>query len=75
MLLGDPNLVAWFAQNGDVRHPKLVPIPLGLNCFEHAPELHQALALLREGAPTPQRTKTALVNFGNTHGSRKAVQW
>lgn len=47
-VLGDPNLVHWFAQNSDGAHPKLSPVPIGLNCFEHAPEMDEALRILRE---------------------------
>jgi hypothetical protein len=47
-VLNDPNLVHWFAQNGDVVHSKLSPIPIGLNCFEHAPEMDQALRILKQ---------------------------
>jgi hypothetical protein len=71
-VLNDPNLVTWFAQNSDMTHPKLVPIPIGLNCFEHAPEMHQALRLLKSTGPQ-KRDKLVLVNFGNTHPSRKVV--
>lgn len=28
--LDDPKLIAWFAQNADTSHPKLFPIPIGL---------------------------------------------
>ena len=72
-VLGDPNLVKWFAQNSDVNHPKLVPIPIGLNCFEHAPEMHQVLRSLKTPGSQAARQKLVLVNFGNTHPSRKKV--
>jgi hypothetical protein len=90
-VLSDPFLVKWFAQNADVSHQKLAQIPIGLNCFEHAPEMHQALQALREKqtqlqqqqlegsseAPSssspPSRPHLVLVNFGNTHSSRKKV--
>jgi hypothetical protein len=72
-VLGDPNLVKWFAQNSDMNHPKLVPIPIGLNCFEHAPEMHQALRALKTSSGPPARQKLVLVNFGNTHPSRKQI--
>lgn len=45
-VLRDPNLVRWFAQNNDVSRPKLSPVPIGLNCFEHAPEMAQARRLI-----------------------------
>ena len=61
--------MAWFAQNADITHEKLRPVPIGLNCFEHAPEMRQAQQKLDEG----KRTKLVFVNFGNTHPSRKVV--
>ena len=35
--LDDPKLIAWFAQNIDYAHPKLIPIPIGIanNCHAH----------------------------------------
>lgn len=29
--LEDPKIIAWFAQNAEVRHPKLHPIPIGID--------------------------------------------
>lgn len=50
MLLNDSNLVMWFAQNNDAPHPKVTALPIGLNCFEHAPEMHEALEhIARDG--------------------------
>jgi hypothetical protein len=75
-VLGEPLLLKWFAQNADVTHPKLVQLPIGLNCFEHAPEMHQALQALRSAhssGTAPSRPNLVLVNFGNTHSSRKKV--
>mmetsp|Transcript_48498 Transcript_48498/g.97573 ORF Transcript_48498/g.97573 Transcript_48498/m.97573 type:complete len:596 (+) Transcript_48498:53-1840(+) len=72
-VLGDPFLVKWFAQNADVAHPKLQQVPIGLNCFEHAPEMHQALQALKEKEEAPLRPHLVLVNFGNTHPSRRKV--
>mmetsp|Transcript_70169 Transcript_70169/g.196394 ORF Transcript_70169/g.196394 Transcript_70169/m.196394 type:complete len:304 (+) Transcript_70169:294-1205(+) len=68
-LLGDSNLLRWYSQNADITHPKLYPLPIGLNCFEHAPEMHQTLGQLGN----VQRNKVLMVNFGNTHPSRKQV--
>lgn len=67
--MGDPNLLRWYSQNADITHPKLYPLPIGLNCFEHAPEMHQTLGQLGN----VQRNKVLMVNFGNTHPSRKQV--
>ncbi len=35
--LDDQKILAWFAQNIDYNHPKLIPIPIGIanNCHEH----------------------------------------
>ena len=40
--LSHGQLALWFAQNADFKHPKLKPLPIGLNCFAHAPEMHAA---------------------------------
>ena len=71
-LADDPNLLRWYSQNADFKHPKLYPLPIGLNCFEHAPEMHQALAQLGGGSGA-KRSKMLLVNFGSTHPSRAKV--
>lgn len=47
-ILDDPHLVKWFAQNNDGPHPKVIGIPIGLNCFEHAPEMHSVLQQFHE---------------------------
>ena len=47
-ILNDPHLVKWFAQNNDAAHPKIIGIPIGLNCFEHAPEMHHVLQEFKE---------------------------
>jgi hypothetical protein len=47
-LLKLPKLIAWFAQNVDLDHPKLIPIPIGLNCHEHGPEMVSLLKSLYE---------------------------
>ena len=62
-------MLRWYSQNADITHPKLYPLPIGLNCFEHAPEMHQTLGQLGN----VQRNKVLMVNFGNTHPSRKQV--
>lgn len=86
-ILDDPNLVAWYAQNNDESHAKIHPIPIGLNCFEHVREMHQARQLLAaavgEGEekakddvarpPLVEKQHLMLVNFGHTHQDRKKV--
>jgi hypothetical protein len=72
ILSRDRNLALWFAQNNDVAHPRVAHLPIGLNCFEHAPEMHQALRLLGD-VTALDKPNTVLVNFGNTHPSRRDV--
>lgn len=78
-LLSEPLLVRWYAQNGDVNHPKLRRLPIGLNCFEHGSSMLRALNTMA----TPQRkaslsvkdhTSLLWVNFGYTHPQRK-IAW
>ena len=69
-VLGQKLLHRWYAQNADVQHRKLRPIPIGLNCFEQAPEMKRALKNL------PAKQKKVWVNFGNTHAKRRdAWRW
>ena len=69
-VLGQKLLHRWYAQNADVQHRKLRPIPIGLNCFEQAPEMKRALKNL------PTKQKKVWVNFGNTHAKRRdAWRW
>ncbi|KAJ1448437.1 hypothetical protein M885DRAFT_501087 [Pelagophyceae sp. CCMP2097] len=56
--------VAWYAQNADFSHPKIVALPIGLNCFEHAPEMESARMKLR--SEPLARTHLAWVR-GNPH--------
>ena len=74
-LLNDPNLVHWFGQNQDESHAKFSSLPIGLNCFEHAPEMAAVLkSFVASGKfPAKKTDKLALVNFGDTHGGRKAA--
>jgi hypothetical protein len=78
-LLGNPLLVAWFAQNMDVIHPKLVPVPIGIdyhsialpNITEHSwgrpTSAERQDALLQELRctlpPFHERPITAIMNF------------
>lgn len=78
----------WYAQNADVSNPKLRQLPIGLNCFEQAPELHEAIKtrsaarhragvkgrLVEDaiGEPDDGSRKGVWVNFGNTHATRRA---
>ena len=64
-VLGQKLLHRWYAQNADMQHRKLRPIPIGLNCFEQAPEMKRALKNI------PAKQKKVWVNFGNTHAKRR----
>ena len=61
-LLDDSHLVMWFAQNVLTPHPRLSPIPIGINSFAMGREL---AAVLSEFSRTgfPEKTGTLLVNF------------
>ena len=66
-LLDHPLLIRWFAQNAEHTHEKLETIPLGLNCFEHAEEMHTFLQSRKDELDAPKaERKLALVNFGTT---------
>ncbi len=57
-LFASPNLLHWFAQHVPSPHHKLEPIPLGINCFEHGPELHKWLSgRAAEVTPPPAEVK------------------
>jgi len=80
-LLADPRLLHWFAQNADIPPARqlelgaphrLEPVPIGINCFEHGPELAAALRSLR-AAPV-RKSKLLLVNFGDTHPQRRRAR-
>ena len=80
-LLTDTKLLHWFAQNADVpaahqrelgASGRLEPIPVGINCFEHGPELAKALRSL-VAAPVP-KSKLVMVNFGDTSPERRRIR-
>jgi hypothetical protein len=66
--LDNPLLVAWFAQNPDYLHPKIVPLPIGIDYHTLAvpppPPGSDAAAAFREpswGAPTAALRQEALL--------------
>ena len=75
-ILSDSNLVRWYGQNADATHAKFTPLPIGLNCFEHAPEMAAVLDGFAAGAgfPAKREDKLALVNFGDTHPGRRVAE-
>jgi hypothetical protein len=71
-ILNDPHLIKWYAQNPDTSHAKLEAIPIGLNCFEHAPEIQKFRdsPAFRQNALLPP-PHTSVANFnGKTHQDR-----
>jgi len=65
-ILINPNLVHWFGQNSDVLtsgsydyQDKFSPIPIGVNCFDHAEALHAFYHI----SPPPKKVNLLLVNF------------
>jgi hypothetical protein len=42
-LLNSSMLLRWWGQYPNGEHPRFEPIPVGLNCFEHAPEMYETL--------------------------------
>jgi hypothetical protein len=43
VILASPMLVKWFGQYPNAANEKFEPLPVGINCFEHAPELRRVL--------------------------------
>jgi len=80
--LDSPQLVGWFAQNAAVVHPKLVPVPIGLNFHALAkrpalntPETQNTLLLgLRDRALAESRQLTVLVSFNAHPELRRGVE-
>lgn len=71
-ILSHPNLIRWYAQNPDIQHPKLEPIPIGLNLHENGREMETVLSESFDAAiPIYKRQLNdshplALANFGTT---------
>jgi len=72
VLLNDPRLRCWYAQNAEIQHPKLVPLPIGIANAEWA---HGDLDVLYEAIASSQsRRKTELLHARfnlSTHPSRR----
>lgn len=73
--LDSPKIIAWFAQNADIKHPKLTPIPIG---FASRCWLHGDIENFKKAAAiTPPLTeKKALVYLNwslNTNPVRKKL--
>lgn len=58
--LEDPGLVRWFAQNATFGHPKLTPVPIGLeNPRRHSAGVVRDFRKLRNAPPLERHTKIA----------------
>jgi len=71
-LIDSPHILRWYAQSPCTTHPKLEAVPIGLNCFEHAPEMARFLASRPD--PRPEPTKDLFVNFGDTYPTRSETR-
>ncbi len=61
--LDDPKLIAWFAKNAMIDHPKLFPLPLGLaNRYWPHGDVERVSAM-RKQLPDIERDKLLYVNF------------
>lgn len=68
----NPNLAAWFGQNVRVRHPRLIPVPIGLErarWFPHLRKRDQLRELAARSAEMP--SKLCLANFSVSTNARE----
>ncbi len=74
--LNDPKLVVWFAQNIDLIHPKLKPIPIGIanNCWSHG-RVSIFSHAIQHIPPLEQRNQKIYLNFivTNNIAERKPI--
>lgn len=70
--LNDDKLVKWYAQNVQITHPKLQPLPIGQanSKYEHG----NTDDLVQEASKWRTKDKPLYVNFGDTHTYRKGVR-
>merc|ERR1712216_203068 len=75
-MLDEPNLLAWMGWNTGRGHPKLHPMPIGLNKGRHLKAMLAELAAINGTATTSlkPREKWILFNFG-LHSSLRAKLW
>lgn len=71
--LDDELLVAWYAQNLRVLHPKARPLPIGLEPRWRSTGLPVKVAECRVWAAEHPPRRLMFVNFGFTHSARRAV--
>ena len=71
--LDDDLLVAWYAQNLRVLHPKARPLPIGLEPRWRSTDLPVKVAKGRVWAAEHPPRRLMFVNFGFTHSARRAV--
>jgi hypothetical protein len=69
-LLNHPHLVQWWAQNCEIAHSKLMPLPIGLANRQWGT---QKIEQLVTAAQLIDKTKLLYANIGMTHPSRVAA--
>jgi hypothetical protein len=75
-LLTDDHLIMWFAVNVDMDHPKLRPIPLGINAFAQGVQLNDVLQEYQgKGFPPKHADKLLLLSFANFTNPLRSVAW
>jgi hypothetical protein len=76
-LLNSPMLLRWWGQYPNAEHPKFEPIPVGLNCFEHAPEMYetlQSIGTYEELVSPSHKVHLLMINFSpKTHAVRQKL--
>ncbi len=74
--LNDPKLIVWFAQNIDIEHPKLKPLPIGVaNSYNNHGKKELFIAATKEIPPLENRSSNIYLNFTvtNNPSERKPV--
>ena len=76
-ILASPALIRWFGQYPNAEHAKFEPLPVGLNCFEHAPELFRTLQQIgtyKQLVSPEHKSSLLMVNFSpKTNPIRKKL--
>jgi hypothetical protein len=69
------DIITWFAQNAEVQHPKLVPIPIGLErtrWFPHLRKRYQQHKLAKQSLEQPSKLCLANFSMSTNRGQRQA---
>jgi hypothetical protein len=70
----NPNLAAWFGQNVRVRHPRLIPVPIGLERVRWFPHLRKRDQLRELAARSPEMpSELCLANFSVSTNARERL--